>query len=774
MPNPSAVARRFLPALLLSCLFAVPPPASADDFLVNHGGWSVDIAPGDGTCADAGGQCTLHAAIMEGNFRAGSHTITFSVPMVTLGGNLQQLRAPFTITGALPARTIINGNGFDCFSLTDSGDIPTGHFDTGANGSILQNLVIQNCSSHGISGNGHGWQFLNNFIGTDPTGTAVVPFGQPGATGNDGDGISISSSRVYTNQTNELLQDLFAAIPAQPLDSAQINNFATQLDTLGANFLLGPVHIFLNVISGNEGNGIEIFSQNLAFVLVQGNRIGTDVTGNVALGNGGSGVRFVGSPWMNMIGPGNVISGNAVHGIDNDAGNVALPNFVMGNRIGIAATDPTSGIGNGLSGIYVDSKPETSLDGYVNPSGQAFVIGPFNVVSDNKGENNNAFPDEVGASVNAGIIVTGASGGVKVLGNVIGLGEFPPGTPVSSQAYGNAGDGVIVTVSGIQIGGTGAVDGNVIAANARHGLLIKGSNTNETKVVGNSIGVHPALANDLTLGNGVDGIHSNAAGTATIGGTGSTDFNTVAANGRNGVRIVGGGYQNGWGNLLQRNRIFGNAVSGTGIGIDLDRVANDYNPTDSEIPANYANLNQVAPVICAGAPGEPAACAGAGDPAEVGGTTTFEWTLTTHGPGPIDTEYRVEIFQIDGAEPNGSTSMTFLGERTVTADTSGVLQCPNERCVASVGASTAGSSVVMTVTDVTQVPAGPNTGWLELVQCLTISDCFVHNTSELSNAATSTAAFRRAMRTRSTPPAPPPQRPRSPASARTTPSSVIR
>ncbi len=144
----------------------------------------------------------------------------------------------------------------------------------------------------------------------------------------------------------------------------------------------------------------------------------------------------------------------------------------MGNRIGLSSVNPAADIGNGLSGITVDTKPDTSV-GHINPSGIALIIGPGNNVSDNKGVNNNAFPDTLGAD-NGGILVTGTSKGIKIRGNTVGIGEFPLGTPLASKSYGNAGDGIIVTVSDVEIGGTGSGDGNVIAGNARHGIVTQG------------------------------------------------------------------------------------------------------------------------------------------------------------------------------------------------------------------------------------------------------------------------------------------------------------
>ena len=371
----------------------------------------------------------------------------------------------------------------------------------------------------------------------------------------------------------------------------------------------------------------------------------------------------------------------------------------------------------------------------------SLIIGPGNVVSGNLGGASSAFPDTLGSD-HAGIIVTGGSKGLKIRNNVVGIGEFPPGTPVASKLYGNAGDGIAVTVSDVSIGGTGASDGNVVAANGRHGILIKGSSTTGTQVIGNSIGVHPSLAGNLTLGNAADGIHNNGASTALIGGPGATDFNTIAGNGRNGVKFRNGNANNGWSNLLQRNKIYGNAKGvfiPPGVGIDLDFLEDLPNPLHNPplgefLGLSYAQLDQAQPVICTGAGGEPAACAGF-TPPSAGGGTTLDWTIQTHGPAT----FRMEFFKIDTANPNTSTSMTFLGEQTITTDMPWAFRtparCAGGRCSASVAGSAAGGYIVMTANDVTPITNLPGGGWLDFAKCIVFTNCFVNDTSEFSNTA---------------------------------------
>ena len=664
--------------------------------------------------------CSLRAAIMYGNTRSGSHVINFvGVTSITVvNGGLPQMRAPYTVNGN---KVIINGNGRPCLDLTDSGTAALGHAD-GATGSKIFNLVIGNCNGNGISANGHNYTFTGNYIGVNLTGAVAMP--------NTGDGISLSASHVYPDTSTAFLSNLYAQFPVQPVDASAVNAFQSQLATTLAS--LQPVVVSGNVISGNGGDGIEIFSQNLAAVFVSGNMIGTDLTGNIAIANGGHGVNLTGTTFGNMIGPGNVISGNAGNGVNDVSGAVFLPNFIMGNRIGLSAANQAVHIGNTLSGIYVDSKPDTSGASF-NPSMTAAVIGPANLISDNKGANNNAFPD-VGADY-AGVMITGASNGVKVIYNTIGLAEFPTGTPINSAAFGNKGDGIIVTTTG------NAITGNTVSANARHGITVRGSSTNSTSITKNVVGISPGFPSATTLGNGVDGIHIETAASTTVGGPSANDRNLIVANKRNGIKLYnGGGDTSGWANLFQRNRVFGNAKTLPGVDIDLEHTANAADFDHSEFPANYANRDQNTPRICAGNDAS-GPCVGAAAPINSGANTQARWTIATHGPA----NFRMEFYSINAATTATATSMVFLGEQLVTTDATGKPAnsgvCSAGRCTATVAAVSSGRRIVMTATDVTPLtntPSGAGT-WQGQLKCflgnngIILSACNANNTSEYSN-----------------------------------------
>src|SRR5262249_21984543 len=119
----------------------------------------------------------------------------------------------------------------------------------------------------------------------------------------------------------------------------------------------------LNLIAGNTGDGIDIIG---AGNLVQGNLIGSDLTGLNALPNGGSGIGLLGGASGNTIGGTvngslNLISGNTQSGITITGGG-AINNLVQGNLIG-TDINGTAPLGNGVSGITITSGASSNTIG---------------------------------------------------------------------------------------------------------------------------------------------------------------------------------------------------------------------------------------------------------------------------------------------------------------------------------------------------------------------------------------------------------------------------
>ena len=262
-----------------------------------------------------------------------------------------------------------------------------------------------------------------------------------------------------------------------------------ELDGSGAGFASGLVITGANCkIKGLVVNrfalvGIGIAGTGASGNLVQGNFIGTDVTGSADLGNVIDGVQIQDAP-NNTIGgaqpgEGNIISGNGDNGIFI-YGTGASGNVVRGNFIGTDVTG-SADLENALFGVQIKDAPNNIIGG-----SQA---GAANVISGN---------DEDGVFV----VNPGASGNV-VQGNLIG-------TDVTGRAdLGNGGNGVIIQdASNNTVGGSRAGDGNVIAFNDFSGVTV-GSSLEDTSV-SNSIRRNAIYSNGaLGIDLGADGVSAS-------------------------------------------------------------------------------------------------------------------------------------------------------------------------------------------------------------------------------------------------------------------------
>src|SRR5262249_10475303 len=108
-----------------------------------------------------------------------------------------------------------------------------------------------------------------------------------------------------------------------------------------------------NLISGNLGVGLALLSSGTKNNVVQGNKIGTDVRGTGALGNSHgfwlsqSASTLIGG---SEAGAGNLISGNRAQGIVLTDG--AFNNVVQGNKIGTDVSG-TFAVGNDNDGVWL-------------------------------------------------------------------------------------------------------------------------------------------------------------------------------------------------------------------------------------------------------------------------------------------------------------------------------------------------------------------------------------------------------------------------------------
>jgi hypothetical protein len=250
-----------------------------------------------------------------------------------------------------------------------------------------------------------------------------------------------------------------------------------------------------NIISGNGGYGLLIV--NAIGSIVRGSRFGTDKDGVSALPNDWPGILITGVSHGNVMGPGNLVSGNNSEGIVIDGG--AHQNSIVGNLIGTDITGVLS-MQNYWSGILIQ------LGAHDNRIG-GFQQGEGNVCSGNRA-NGITIRDE-GSDGN---IVVGNFCGTDVTGTA----AIPNGTD-GINVYG----GAVANVIG---------PGNRIAFNNVHGVRIDGSTSMRNTITQNSIWSNRALGIRLRDG-GNDQIGppviDNVAQTSVAGHTASQNGSIV-------------------------------------------------------------------------------------------------------------------------------------------------------------------------------------------------------------------------------------------------------
>jgi hypothetical protein len=168
-----------------------------------------------------------------------------------------------------------------------------------------------------------------------------------------------------------------------------------------------------NVLSGNGDDGL--YLQDVPSTThVLSNIIGLDPTGTVTSPNGGDGISIIarGIPTTATTIRGNIISGNARHGIFLDEAQGVM---MAGNKIGTNITG-TQGLGNGKDGIQVNDSDHNVIGGS-DPASRNIIAG----------------------NARAGVFVSGADAQYNLIqNNYIGTGQS--GTEVIGN--GESGDSI--------------------------------------------------------------------------------------------------------------------------------------------------------------------------------------------------------------------------------------------------------------------------------------------------------------------------------------------
>jgi hypothetical protein len=258
---------------------------------------------------------------------------------------------------------------------------------TGSDGSKIRGLVLDHWYSREISLESGSSTVSGNFLGTDPAGTVGLP-GSNGTTGifvfntspsnNTIGGTAPADRNVISGHPGGAITILAASqttiqgnfIGTDATGTQAIVNQNGVNSTAGTVMIGGTLSGAGNLISGSTQFGIS-FGGGSTTAIIQGNYIGTDVTGTTAIPNlGGPGVLLNNAAGATIggsaVGAGNVISGNGQSGImaDNGTGHV-----IQGNFIGTDVTG-TLALGNGFivgsadfGGVYLNGTTNATIGG---------------------------------------------------------------------------------------------------------------------------------------------------------------------------------------------------------------------------------------------------------------------------------------------------------------------------------------------------------------------------------------------------------------------------
>jgi CSLREA domain-containing protein len=323
----------------------------------------------DGTCNAS--HCSLREAINASNANPDKDTIAFNISDTP----------PFTIQPSTPLPLILNSviidgtaqpgfSGAPLIVLNGSNyTAPAGQEITAvginilSGGSTLRGLVLNGWKYGGVGmPTGSGNIIEGNYIGTNAAGTAAVP-------------------------------NLYGVIIA-----SSANN------TIG-----GTTAAARNIISGNNDDGVNIFGQSATNNVVIGNYIGTDVTGTLALGNGDDGVKIEDST-NNRVGGTTAAERNVIaHSLRNGVilkGATTSNNLIQGNTIGTDVTG-TLDLGNRLHGVFVEDAPNNTIGGTASGAGNLIAYNDFAGVNVATGTGNLISSNSIFANGSLGIDLGG-------------------------------------------------------------------------------------------------------------------------------------------------------------------------------------------------------------------------------------------------------------------------------------------------------------------------------------------------------------------------------
>ncbi len=351
------------------------------------------------------GAGSFRQALLDANAAPGLDTIAFNIPgagvhTITAATVLPDITDPVLIDGYTQPGSAPNTNALNAginavlqieLAITSGGDL---HIAAGADGTTIRGLVINNQFDE-ISVVANNVTIAGNFIGTDASGTV----GKRGT-------IGIVAQSTASNLT-----------------------------------VGGPAAADRNLISGHVFYGVQLQAPSTTGHLIQGNYIGTDITGTLSLDSPSS-LQLALADMGNVSVLDNLIAGNTGGGV-HTIGNVTL----RGNLIG-TKRDGTSALPNGY-GVLLQG-PGSTVGGS--------AAGQPNIIAFNTGIGVNVDYASSGNRISQNSIYSNGALGIDLTGTGIPL-PNDAGDPDSNA--GNLGQNYPVITSVGIASGTATISGTI-------------------------------------------------------------------------------------------------------------------------------------------------------------------------------------------------------------------------------------------------------------------------------------------------------------------------
>lgn len=326
---------------------------------------------------------TLGGNEIVGNYIGTNQAGSGSFSPMSAGISINNAPNNYIGRGAIASRNIISGNleGIVISGIGASRNLVQGNFigtnvaGTAALGNSLNGIRIDNAPQNRIR---YRMRIAPNVISGNGNGILI--------SGSDADANEVMGNYIGTNAAG-------TAALGNTLDGVRVEGASDTSIGVGGDVIF----VNGNVISGNA-NGVHIIGPSATGTRINGNLIGTNAAGTIALGNLHFGVWLENVDAITIGGTTtsqtNVISGNNPSQL-SPGGGIRVSgtgNIIQGNKIG---TDKSgaSAIGNGTAGIWLDGAINTQIDGISSEDA-------YNVIAYNNG---------------TGILISGAS----AVGNLI-------------------------------------------------------------------------------------------------------------------------------------------------------------------------------------------------------------------------------------------------------------------------------------------------------------------------------------------------------------------